>query len=285
MTQPAQEPSVESNPPNPKRGYAPSPERIPFTIKGASETALRAELANLNPDLRDRALGLRAGRSLATSIEDRGYHYTEIEKQALERGRTSEGVLAIPIVSGLMVTQVSTGSSGKVTQATPSLFDSIVETITPSSRSTTYVIPYETTTPTEITTPYSKTTSVVTPYSITTPSEKVTPTATPVTSEYPWEKAVTTQTPTDIITPIPPLTITPLVPTTFPSLGSGGGGSSGSKSGFSRAYTNRFLYGQGVGILDFSSGLNFGRSVPRRATKPAKRSASTGKINFRGRGR
>ena len=97
------------------------------------------------------------------------------------------------------------------------------------------------------------------------------------------------------VTPLPVNPILPIIPI-IPGIGGAGGGgsSSSSRGGGILSFENQYLYGEGIGLSDFASGLNFGRASPRHHAKSAarepvkqssKRFVSTGRINFRGRGR
>jgi len=134
--------------------------------------------------------------------------------------------------------------------------------------------------PTGIGIPYSYPNPVKTPTNTPTRYTTETPTTNPykIITDTSQRYETNTNNPD---TPPPPKIETPkiIIPTLGGGFGGGGGGSStGVKGGFTRAYTNRFLYGQGVGTLDFAGVGNF-------AKRSTKRSPSTGKINFRGRGR
>lgn len=317
MTQPAREPAVESNPLNPPRGYAPAPERTPFTIPGVSDATLRAELANFNsgygftnidnapftiPGVSDAALRTElsrmhpaySGRSSGTSVQpqtvtERGYQQADIEKLYRTRGYAP---FAIQDVNTKQVGEISPRDRVREYVTRKNNYDITTVGISDIGLSDTgWMRTTETTTP-GITTvsppePVTKATTTAIPYITTTPRETATTRIVPIDETTPYKRQTDITKPTDIISPIPPLVVPPIKGTTIPGgIGSGGGGSSGSKSGFSRSYENRFLYGEGVGILDFSSGLSFGRSAPRRAAKAApRRYVSTGTIKFRGRGR
>jgi hypothetical protein len=134
--------------------------------------------------------------------------------------------------------------------------------------------------------PYVNPNPVKTPTSNPTTYTLETPTSNPyqIITDNPQQYDTNTNNPD---TPQPPKIETPkiIIPTLGGGFGGGGGSSTGVKGGFSRAYTNRFLYGQGIGMADFSMGLNLGKSPTRALNFSMRRSTSTGTLKKRGRGR
>ena len=134
----------------------------------------------------------------------------------------------------------------------------------------------------------------IVPYEVTNPITTIDTRTNPIDNVIPRNdvtgKITPIQTVVPFIIPIPPLTGLGL-----PTGGAGGGGSfPSSRGGGILSFENRYLYGEGIGLSDFASGLNFGRASPRHHAKSAarepvkqssKRFVSTGRINFRGRGR
>lgn len=201
----------------------------------AMSKGIEKELLSMHPEYSKQFFAARgSSQPSITSIEDRGYPYTEIERQAIVRGYTN--------IKGLDITTLQPSgadeslASRKLTTVVPSIFDAALGSVTPYSNCTVSTTPYKTTTPTEIITPYSKIASGVSPYSIVTPSEKIIPSVSQYESGSPWERITEIGGPSKFITPVPPLGITPLVSIALPPSFSGGGG-----TGFGRKRRKSFL--------------------------------------------
>jgi hypothetical protein len=264
ISQPQIERMPESySPLNPKRVYAPAPEREPFSIPGASDSALSAELRSMHPDFARRATGSDLEREIMdrfrmnngatdsnrqpqTMMEREG-SYTTIEREAMERaGRDIFTPSKIP--ASLRQEKPSTEIAKDVTRRKEPV---PIGRISPVGISTGInqrkkqmitISPNGDTT--EKIAPTSRTDISIIPYQITTPTESKTTTTVPEVTPTPWEKITPYEQPTKTVTPVPPVPVIPIVPIPIPGLpwGGGGGGSGGSPIGRGRLKRELFSY-------------------------------------------
>jgi hypothetical protein len=211
-----------------KLGYAPVPERQPFSIPGVSESTLSKELRSMHPAYSEQTKVSTGSKRYPMTLVEREYPYTQIEREALRypSGIDRAARSKMPSSFGMVVPYQSKrqGISYIPKPSEVTEFDNKVITTFGQRNRNTFITPTNVPRIRDVTKPYSKSDTVITPFKTTTPYEITTPNISEQVKESPWKQITETPRPTDIIYPIEPTRVKPLTGFPLGQLPGGGGG-------------------------------------------------------------